>query len=35
MNVPIDDYDLYDLDFEEWQRRGIEAFKEDAEAEAT
>jgi hypothetical protein len=28
---PIDDYDLYDLDFEEFQRRGIEAFKEEAE----
>jgi hypothetical protein len=23
---PIHDYDLYDEDFDEWQRRGLEAF---------
>lgn len=34
MTKPIDDYDLYDLDFEEFQRRGIEAFKEEAEEAA-
>jgi hypothetical protein len=31
MEQHIDDYNLYDEDFEEWQRRGIEAFKEEAE----
>lgn len=35
MNKPIDDYDLMDLDFDEFIRRGREAFAdEDIEEEA-
>lgn len=30
----IDDYDLIDLDFEEFMRRGREAFAAEAEEEA-
>jgi hypothetical protein len=29
MIKPIDDYDLYDEDFHEWWRRGLEAFGMD------
>lgn len=29
----IDDYDLYDLDFEEWARRGRVAFGLEADRE--
>jgi hypothetical protein len=31
---PIDDYDLMDMDFEEFLRRGREAFADDIEEEA-
>ena len=34
MNKPIDDYDLIDLDFDEFIRRGREAFADDTEEEA-
>lgn len=29
MTQPIDDYDLYDKDFAEWWRKGLEAFGMD------
>lgn len=34
MPKPIDDYDLMDLDFEEFLRRGQVAFADDTEEEA-
>lgn len=34
MNKPIDDYDLMDMDWEEFIRRGREAFADDTEEEA-
>ena len=32
--MEIDDYDLFDLDFEEFVRRGQEAFAAEAKEEA-
>lgn len=34
MKQPIDDYDLMDQDWEEFMRRGREAFVDDTEEEA-
>lgn len=34
MKQPIDDYDLIELDFEEFLRRGREAFTDEVEEEA-
>lgn len=34
MKQPIDDYDLIDLDFDEFMRRGQEAFADETEEEA-
>lgn len=33
MEKPIDDYDLFDLDFEEFLRRGRESLKDEEEEE--
>lgn len=34
MKQPIDDYELIDMDYEEFLRRGREAFADDTEEEA-
>lgn len=34
MKETIDDYDLFDLDFDEFVRRGLEEYSEEKEDEA-